>query len=333
MSTIIDFARLFRDLPAPYMMLDTGLRFIDVNHAYEAVTGRKRDELIGRYVFDAFPERPERLEKFGNAFRRALAGETNCFEHEPFAIAICDGDEPGLKEVSWTTHQMPVYDTDGTVIGVLQKALDVTAEMEAERTRDIVVREFDHRQKNLLAKVSAITHRTAADCSTLEEFLAEFDDRMAALARTQNLLMRRKWAAVPLRDLIEAELAPYRGKDDAHIRASGPDLLLNGPTAQALGMALHELATNAAKYGGLANADRMLQIEWRHDPQSDDIMLDWQETGFAVGGTPDRSGFGSTIIDLITPREVHGAVERTFDGNGHRCHIRMPARHALVMPD
>jgi PAS domain S-box-containing protein len=321
---------MFKELPAPYMILDKNLCFIDANNAYLAVTSRQLDELVGRHVFDAFPESPERTKIVGDAFRKALAGETILIEGVLFQIARAAEDGGGMKEVCWHLHHMPIYDNDGAVVGVMQKATDVTAEVEAEQSRDIVLREFDHRIKNMLSKVTAIAHRTAVDCDMLEDFLDNFNDRINALANTQNLLMRRRWSAALMSELVAVELAPYnQGPNNKKntIEISGPPLLLRGNIAQAFGMALHELTTNAAKYGALSLKKGKLNINWSIDKSANQVIFDWTETGFSIDKAPKRKGFGSTIIDIITPREIHGTVKREFDGQGHQCQIRMPYDH------
>ena len=232
-----------------------------------------------------------------------------------------------MKEVRWNLYHMPVYDHDGAIIGMMQKANDITAEARAEQSRDVVLREFDHRLKNMLSKVTAIAHRTARDCDSLGDFIEQYDDRIHALANTQNLLMRRRWSAALLDELIDIELAPYRQGEDGltnDIAVSGPPVMLKGKIAQAIGMALHELTTNAAKYGALSIEKGKLSVEWSVDEPGNLVIIDWQETGFSIEKTPERKGFGSTIIDMITPREIQGTVTRQFDGSGHHCRIIMP---------
>ena len=157
----IDFERMFYSLPTPYLVLDRQLNILDMNDQYLAVTQRSREDLLGRYVFDAFPEGPDRLAMFRDAFQRAVNGEANAIVKSPFSIPRPAAEGGGMREVWWTCHHLPVYGSDGVLCGMLQKAVDVTAEVLAERMRDIISLEFDHRVKNLLATVSTIARRTA----------------------------------------------------------------------------------------------------------------------------------------------------------------------------
>jgi len=317
----IDFADLFAHMPSPYMILDCELRFIDANAAYLAVTGRRREEILGRFVFEAFPETPERRAMFEDAFRRAVAGETNAIVRQPFDIARPEAEGGGLKSVIWTTHQIPMRDDSGAVVGMLQKALDITSEVEAEETRDAVLRELDHRIKNLLAKVGAISELTAREETELPVYLDKFRQRLVALGRTQSLLLRAKQEAL-IADLLRAELVPYGAAGDA-VQMAGPDVALGGSTAQTMGMAIHELSTNAVKYGALSRPGAKIRVSWSVDAEPGMLTLDWAETGFAAT-PPAKRGFGTTIIERLVPMDTGGRVERRFDGDGHFVRFLIP---------
>ena len=317
----IDFADLFAHLPTPVMILDRELRYIDANALYLAITGTRLDEIVGRFVFDVFPETPERRTIFENAFHRAVAGETNSVIRERFDIARPKSEGGGLKRVIWTTHHIPVRDADGAIVGMLQKALDVSAEVEAEETRDAVLREFDHRIKNLLAKVGAISDLTAREGTDLATFLDKFRQRLVALGRTQSLLLQAKQEAA-IADLLRAEPSPYGAAGDA-VELSGPDVSLAGSTAQTMGMAFHELSTNAAKYGALSRPDATIRVSWSVDAEPGMLSLEWVETGFAAS-KPEKRGFGTTIIERLVPMDTGGRVERRFDAEGHFVRFLIP---------
>lgn len=321
MPSRIDFADLFAHLPSPYMILDRDLRFLDANAAYLAVTGRTREDIVGRFVFDAFPETPERRAMFEDAFRRGVAGEVNTLVRKPFDIARPASEGGGLKSVIWTTHQIPVRDTTGAIIGVLQKALDVTAEVEAEETRDAVLGEFDHRIKNLLAKVSAISELTAREETELKVYLDKLRQRLVALGRTQSLLLRAGQEAT-ITDLLRAELDPYGAAGEA-VELKGPPVALSGSTAQTMGMAIHELSTNAVKYGGLSRPEASIGVSWSIDEEPGMFVLEWAETGFAAT-PPSKRGFGTTIIERLLPMDTGGKVERRFDDDGHFVRFVIP---------
>ena len=319
----MDFSRLFHALPTPFMVLDRDLRFADMNPSYLAATGRERDELLGQYVFDAFPETPEREATFRDAFERALAGEENELNREPFSIPAEGG---GTREVVWRCVQAPLRDDTGAVTHVIQHAVDITAEHEAERRNQIIARELDHRVKNLLAVISSIGRQTAKASTTVEGFLDSFGARLDAIARTHSLLARGQWQGASLAPLIESELAAYGGgTESAAMTVSGPPLFLRPREAQALSMALHELATNAAKHGALSHPDGRLSVSWEHMAEGG-FRLVWQESGLKATPAPGPAGFGSMIIDKMTPSEFHGTTERTFTADGMVWTLTAPAR-------
>ncbi|MDP2410188.1 MAG: HWE histidine kinase domain-containing protein [Pseudolabrys sp.] len=318
----VDFKRMFYMLPTPYLVLDKQLNIIDMNDQYLAVTKRTRQELIGRYVFDAFPEGEERLTMFRNAFLRAVAGEANAIVKSPFSIPRPESEGGGMREVWWTCHHMPAYDADGNIVGMVQKAVDQTAEVMAERMRDIISREFDHRVKNLLTTVGTIARRTAKTSLSTEDFIANFEARINAMARTHQLLVEGGWDGMSLFDLLSAELKPYVQSDHCRVAIEGPPVTLTGKQAETLGLAFHELATNAAKYGALKDPNAALDISWRRDAGM--ITIDWSETGLHGLVPPTTRGFGSVIIEKAVPAELSGSVERDFRPRGLHCRIEIP---------
>lgn len=318
----IDFTRMFYSLPTPYLVLDRDLNVVDMNDQYLAVTQRTREELLGRYVFEVFPEEPDRLAMFRNAFLRAVAGEANAIVKSPFSIPRPASEGGGMREVWWTCHHMPVYDGAGNICGMVQKAVDQTAEVLAERMRDIISLEFDHRVKNLLTTVGTIARRTAKSAASTEEFLAAFEARIGAMARTHQLLVEGGWHGMSLENLIAAELKPYLQSDARKIVMAGPPVSLTGKQAETLGLAFHELATNAAKYGALNDPDAMLDIRW--SAEAGMIAIDWTESGLTGVAAPAEKGFGSVIIEKALPAELSGSVVRNFLAGGLHCSIRIP---------
>jgi len=318
----IDFQRMFHTLPTPYLVLDRQLTIIDMNDRYLAVTQRTREELVGQYVFDAFPENEQRLALFRNAFLRAVAGESNSIIKEPFSIPRPASEGGGMREIFWTCHHTPAYDTEGNIVGMVQEAVDQTSEVMAERMRDIISREFDHRVKNLLATVATIARRTAKSSSSTGAFIENFEARIDAMARTHQLLVEGGWDGMSLGDLLSAELRPYLQLDGRRVALDGPRVTLTGKQAETLGLAFHELATNAAKYGALKNPDAALNINWRRDDGM--ITIDWSETGLHGLLPPDNKGFGSVIIEKALPEELSGRVQRNFLPGGLHCRIEIP---------
>ena len=320
----INFRRLFKQIPAPLMVLDRALCFVAANDCYLELTNSTREELIGRYVFDAFPEAEDRVAVIRDAFERTLAGENTSLDRNVFAIK---GDDGVVEDVWWDCEQRPVLDDDGAIIGMMQQAHNVSREMAAERMRDAISTEYDHRVRNLLSKVSAIARRTARSTDSLQQFIADFDPRIQSMARAHQLLAKGSWDQITLAELISGELAPYLNPESTIqeiIQISGPVVTLSSRVAQALGMALHELATNAAKHGALSHAGGRIDVNWNLNISSGSVDLAWVETGARTIGKPRTSGFGSVIIDRILPSEIGGSVTRDFTEHGLACAISIP---------
>lgn len=310
---------MFRHAPSSYMILDRELRYIDANECYCSVVGVSRDTLIGRYVFEAFPENGERLDQFKSAFEQAFAGERNSLVRQIYQIPSREGP---MRDVWWTCHHEPVHDASGRISGVLQNANDVTAEVQAEQLRNVVLRELDHRMKNQLATISAIPRRTARGAETTDEFLDSFDPRLQAMARTHQMLVDGQWNGLELGDLVHTELAPYGDGNDGRIRISGPPVRLSPGEAQSLGIALHELSTNAAKYGGLGEHGQSLRVTWRDGAGR--VELTWAKEARRAIVPPSRQGFGSIIVDKLLPIQIGATVRRDYRSNGLHCRIDIP---------
>jgi two-component sensor histidine kinase len=320
-SIALDFDNLFAITSTPLMVLDTSLHFIAANHCYLGITARRWEDIAGRHVFDAFPERGERLVAIRDSFERALAGESNSLEKLVFAIERPQG---GFQDAWWTCQQQPVCDADGTIIGVMQHTRDVTSEVAAERMRDVISLEYGHRVRNLLAKVSAIARRTARSADSMQQFIADFDPRILAMARAHELLVHGGWEQLGLAELVTGELKPYVTQAENQLQIAGPNVALSSHVAQALGMALHELATNAVKHGALSQPSGHLEVVWNVGASDDALHLVWIESGLNGLQTPRPNGFGSTIIDRILPAETGGTVTREFRPTGLVCTIEIP---------
>jgi len=190
----------------------------------------------------------------------------------------------------------------------------------AERAKDVVVREMNHRVKNVIASVASVVRQTMRHSPDMEEFGRSFDDRIKALTRTQDLVALGGYAAgAALSDVLAGELEPFRGRGATD--ASGPAVQLGAKTAEALGLALHELMTNAAKYGGLSAIGTGLAVKWALDGET--LAIDWVESTRTPPAPPVRKGFGTRLLDG-TVRSRGGTVTRTESPEGYRFDIRLP---------
>jgi two-component sensor histidine kinase/uncharacterized protein YigA (DUF484 family) len=194
----------------------------------------------------------------------------------------------------------------------------------ADRT-SILLGELQHRVRNMLLNVRTLARRTAKSSADLKEFAEAFDARLLALARTQELLTEGAAISVRLEDTLRQELKAHGADHGSRVLLSGPAVRLAPKAAQALGMAFHELATNAAKYGALRHDGASLRVTWRilSDAQ-EDVLLVWRETGVPIAGTPTRRGFGSETIERSLPYMIGGTSHTEYLPDGVECTIRFP---------
>jgi PAS domain S-box-containing protein len=198
--------------------------------------------------------------------------------------------------------------------------IDITDRKEAEQRQLLLAREVDHRAKNALAVVHAIVSLTRAD--NIAQFVAAVEGRVQALARAHSLLSESRWRGANISDIIEEELAPYRAPHFDRVRISGTSLSLDPSTAQALALALHELATNAAKYGALSQPSGRLQVSW--SLANARLELQWIERGGPAPGQVEPGGFGLRVIKASVEGQLDGKVEFDWRRDGLRCSLSVP---------
>lgn len=191
--------------------------------------------------------------------------------------------------------------------------------------QQVLMAELQHRTRNLLAVVQAIASQTARSSRSLAEFSEEFESRLGALSRVQSLVARADRGVVNVRELVKAELAAHGGGAAA---VDGPFVALPATSAQALGLALHELATNALKYGALAHPDGRLEVAWEADEADGErtVTIVWQESGVPIAEPPSRKGYGSELIERALPYQLRAKTQLRFDPDGVRCIIQVPMR-------
>jgi two-component sensor histidine kinase len=187
------------------------------------------------------------------------------------------------------------------------------------------MREANHRVKNLLSLVQAIAHQTAA--GSVKEFIGRFTERIQALAANQDLLGRDERQGADLEVLVQAQLAHFADLIGSRIMVHGPKLHLNAAAAQAIGLALHELATNAGKYGALSTKAGRLDVGWQLD--GDTLAMGWIERGGPPVEPPDHRGFGTTVVDDMASRALNGKVQLDYARSGLTWRLTCPAPNAL----
>lgn len=313
------FAKAFHSSPH-LIAISTfeGGRYLDVNDSVLRKTGYTREEFLSGSDVS--------LDLYVNLADRAVVGE----------LILRDGFirdfEVKLRAKNGRILTVLLSTDIVHVAGVrciLATSVDVTerreAEQRAEQHRRLLLDELNHRVKNTLATVQSIARQTLRMAETPADFIAGFSARLMALARAHDLLTRREWQAVSLSDLVRRTVAPY---GISRIAISGEAFDLPPNTAVVLNMVLHELATNAAKYGALSKDEGVLDIKWTIDRTlgaEPRLSLDWTERG---GPTPTRTrtGFGTRLIERSLAAELGGAATLDFNPEGLRCSMQLFVR-------
>lgn len=233
--------------------------------------------------------------------------------------------------VHWLQVRGRTTEVDGRplLVGI---TLDITARKEIEQRQWLLTAELDHRVKNLLAVIQSLVAQTRQGATDLDKFASNLDGRLQAIARTNNLLSRSRWEGASLAGIIRDEMQPFAAQDPLRVTCDGEDLLLRPKAATALGMAIHELATNAAKYGALSEPHGSVAIEWQRPQKGGDLVLCWRERGGPPVAAPQHRGFGSTLIERVLAFEVEGRAKQDFGRDGLVCTIEIPDHQVRRLP-
>lgn len=226
------------------------------------------------------------------------------------------------------TNAVVLRDGPGRPLRMVGAAVDITKRKQAEGQRDLLVAELSHRVKNTLATVVSIARQSFGKGATLDSARRSFEGRLRALAQTHTRLAEANWEGVPLAALIEDEIAPYRDEGGSTLVVEGPSVSFSPKQAVVLGMAFHELATNAAKYGALSRRSGTVQVAWAIDANGM-LSLDWRESGGPPVTPPRRSGFGRLLLERALAADLKGQVSLDFRREGLACRITLP----LVSPE
>jgi PAS domain S-box-containing protein len=245
------------------------------------------------------------------------------FVHHEFRVRRRDGtvrwvEGNGLAYCEGAGSERRVVSFGGTV-------QDITERKEREEKEHLLMREVNHRAKNMLSVVDSIAHQTAT--RNPEDFIERFSERIQALSANQDLLIRNEWNGVEIKDLVCAQLAHFADLIGSRIAMHGPRLRLNPASAQAIGLALHELATNAGKYGALSTEIGRVNIGWGID--GDTLAMTWTECEGPRVSAPKRRGFGTIVMETMAERSVNGAVDLDYAPSGLTWRLTCPAASAL----
>ena len=266
------------------------------NKSAEQLFGYAFAEAVGKPITMLIPH--DRQEEELAILERINRGERT--DHYETVRQRKDGS---LIEISLTVS--PLRNAQGAIIGASKIARDITGRKRSEEQLFILAREAAHRAKNMLAIVQATVHLSHAN--TAHELKRAIEGRIQALANVAELFAKSRWKGADLRTLVTQELSPFCQQGLTQCRVEGPSLMLEPNTAQAIGSTLHELATNAAKYGALSAPDGRVHVEWS-PTDNNQVVLRWTETGGPHVEPPTREGFGTQLMKAMIGGQLQGTI-------------------------
>jgi PAS domain S-box-containing protein len=236
-----------------------------------------------------------------------------------FRFRCPDGREIWLEESS-----IAEFDSAGQCLRLKGLTLDITERKLSDERQGLLIAELDHRVKNLLARVAVITSYTRQGSNSIDQFVQVLDRRIQSMAAAHSLLSQSRWSGVNLADLVHSQLAPYA--TTANTTIGGPDVTLTPIVTQAVAMALHELVTNAVKYGALSNPSGHVAVNWHQpvDEEASRVKIEWRESGGPPVVRPAKAGYGTSLIREMIPHELGGTVDLAFVTDGVCCRIEVP---------
>jgi PAS domain S-box-containing protein len=277
--------------------------------------GYKPDEAVGKSITILIPE--HRIDEEPQILGRIRSGER--IEHYETVRRRKDGT---LIDISLTVS--PMRDGRGEIVAASKIARDISERKRAEAQRNLLVAELNHRVKNTLATVISIARQSFTGAA-VSEARAAFDARIRGLAQTHGRLADTNWESVALEALFADELAPYRQSARRNVHLDGPHVEVSPKCALTLGLAIHELVTNAAKYGALSTDSGAVDVKWSIDARDQTLDISWIEKGGPAVAPPRRAGFGRLLLERALVSDLGSEVRLDFEPEGLRCRIRIPA--------
>jgi PAS domain S-box-containing protein len=318
----IRYRRLFEAAHDGVLILDpVSRRIVEANPFMTQLLGYKHDQLVGKELYQigllkdeaASQEMVRKLKQTGQVRYDDLPLESQGGQHQEVEVVANLYDEGGQAVIQCNIR-------------------DITERKRTERHVKMLMAEVNHRAKNLLAVVQAVAVQTAkhGDAAT---FASRLSERIGGLATGQDLLVGNQWHGVDVADLIKAQLAHFQDLIGTRVLLAGPAARLRPDAAQGIGMALHELATNAAKYGALSNGVGRVHIAWQVTAgAAAKFMMSWLEDGGPKVVAPARAGFGQLVIGRMAETSVQGVAEIRYGDTGLSWNLSAPLKNALTQP-
>jgi PAS domain S-box-containing protein len=283
------------------------------NRGAERLFGYAAEEVLGRSITIIIP--PDRRDEETRILGRIRRGE----RVEPYDT-VRQRKDGSLLDVSLTVS--PVKDAAGRVLGASKIARDITERKRAEEARQFLTRELDHRVKNTLAIVQAMANQTFGNVPRARQALHAYRGRLSALAAAHDLLTRESWKQAPLEELV-AQAVDVSGHKQ-RVEVNGPPVMLEPRMAVTVSLALHELCTNALKYGSLSNEAGTVSIDWCIAGAPERLELTWRERNGPPVTPPDSQGFGMLMLENLLSQHLDGSTSLAFHPEGLVCTLSVP---------
>lgn len=284
-----------------------------VNPGAERLFGYAADELIGKPITILIPQEHHDEE-------REILGRIRGDQHVEHYETVLQRKDGSPIEISLSVS--PIKDARGRIIGASKIARDITERKRAQEQQKLLLREMNHRVKNLFTLAGGLVTLSARSAATPKDLAEAVRDRLAALARAHELTLpdltdgpEKFTQTTTLSPLIRQIVSPYVDGDDARVTINGPDVSISGGAVTSMALVLHEIATNAAKYGALSSGVGRVDVNWCIG--EDAILLTWQEVGGPpLDGQPEREGFGSVLARMTATSQLAGTITRDWNRDG-----------------
>jgi PAS domain S-box-containing protein len=299
----------------PIISTDIDRKITTWNHAAEQLYGYTFDEVIGKPITILHP--PDRPDEQRTIPKRIKRGE-RIKNHE----TVRQRKDRTLVDVSVTIS--PVRNAEGKVVGSSSITRDITERKRAQEHEKMLMAELDHRVKNVLSRVDMVFMSSRNGSSSIDEFTRSVRGRIQSMAAAHSLLSENGWRGVGLKALVRNQLAPYASH--ANVAIHGTDVILTPAAIQAMGMVLHELVTNAAKYGAFSVPTGSVAVSWERKPNGHarNLVFTWRELGGPAVAVEAESGYGTRLIRGLVPHELGGTVDLQFAPEGVSCRLEFP---------
>ena len=317
------FRELLDALPAAVYTTDAAGRITYYNEAAAELWGQRPAIGIGEWCGSWKLYWPDGTPMAHDECPMAIALKSD----RPLRRMEAVAERPDGTRVPFIASPSPLHDEAGRLVGAVTMLVDVSERQRAEEHQQLLVRELHHRVKNTLATVQAIMGSTARSAETIEEFKDAMIGRIGSLART-HLLLSEEGAPVSFADILHNELDPFDDGSEDRIRLQGPEVEIASRLAVSLGMAIHELTTNAAKFGALSVYGGKVDVTWRVTVEASrrTLEFDWVESGGPEVAPPSRQGFGSRLLDFVLPGQIQARsrIDYRPEGVHVQCAVPLP---------